>query len=92
MRTFNDWVPFILLVTQVIQGLFLYAFRAALKIAILEAFEKIGEKFASKDDLRRVEQQVRLADRIDNGFAKTFAMLSARGEGDTRQTAAGARS
>jgi hypothetical protein len=76
MKTFNDWVPFILLVAQALQVLVLYAFKASIRIAILEQGKEFSKEYASKDDVKKVEAQVDLAGRVDRGFSHTFEMLN----------------
>jgi hypothetical protein len=76
MKTFNDFVPFILAVAQVVQVLILYAFRASIRIAILEALQSIAKEYATKDDVKKVETQVDVAGRLDRGFQHTWDLLN----------------
>jgi hypothetical protein len=75
MKTLNDWVPVIIVVAQVIQVLILYAFRASIRIAILEAMKDVSKEYATKDDLKKVEQRIDLAGKVDRGFSETFALI-----------------
>jgi hypothetical protein len=101
--TFNDIWPVLSFVLQIVLGLIAWAFARyiaglvkdltqQIRIAILELETRISDKYATKDDVRRVEEQVKLSEQMKVGFNQTFALLSARGDGDVRPTPAGVRS
>ncbi len=78
MKTLNDFVPILLVVGQAIQVLVLYAFKASIRIAILEMLQEVAKHYASKEELAKVEEKVELADRIDRGFAQLAGARSSR--------------
>ena len=74
--TFKDVWPVVLLAISIVQSLLLYSFRASIRIAILELRESLADKYATKDDVRRLEVQIELGKKVDNGFASLLRTRS----------------
>jgi len=75
MKVMNDFWPAILLIINVVQALVLYSFRAALRIAILELKETLADKYATKDDLEKVMDEIDLRVAVDRGFAEVKQLV-----------------
>jgi hypothetical protein len=74
----NLW-PILSLAANLLLALLLYSLRSTIRIAILELKDELTARYASKEDLTRVEQKVDLSKQMKDGFNEVMHMIRLRG-------------
>lgn len=73
----NLW-PILSLVANGVLALLLYSLRSTIRIAILELKGELTDRYASKEDLSRVEQKVDLSKQMKDGFNEVMHVIRLR--------------
>lgn len=84
----NVW-PILSLAANVLLALLVFSIRSYVRIAVLELKGELSGTYATKEDLRRVEEKTDLSKQMTDGFARIVRLLPVRDSRNTADAAGG---